>query len=82
MTNDSSKRRILKNNTDSYLLRKWRSGGQQFKANPGKKLARPVSTNKVGVVAGTCGPSYRGCHRCEAGLRENARPHLKNSCFS
>jgi hypothetical protein len=33
----------------------------QVKANPGQKVSdTPISTNKLGVVACTCDPSYAG----------------------
>jgi hypothetical protein len=45
---------------ESKLLERQRSGGFWFKSRLGKKLARPHSTNMLGVVVHICNVSYIG----------------------
>jgi hypothetical protein len=49
----------------------------------GKKLARPISTNKLGMVTCTCHPSYarsiNGRITIQVDLGKNAKPYLKNN---
>jgi hypothetical protein len=48
-----------------------------IKASPSKKLARPISTNKLGMVMNICNPSYAG--GIGRRLQAKARPYLKNN---
>jgi predicted Rossmann-fold nucleotide-binding protein len=41
-------------------IREMGLGGLRFKVSPGKKLARPISTNELGVVVHGCNPCYMG----------------------
>jgi hypothetical protein len=42
------------------LLGRQRLGGSRFESSWDKKLARPISTNKLGMLVGTFDPSYKG----------------------
>jgi hypothetical protein len=62
----------------TYNLCYW-GGRSPFKTSLGKKLVRPhMSTNKVGMVACTCNPSYLESAR----LRSKAIPRQKLETLS
>jgi hypothetical protein len=49
--------------TQEVEIRRQRSGGLRFKVSLGKKFTRSHFNQWLGVVVGTCHPSYTRKHR-------------------